>query len=462
MAVGGRGQLGHAALGAPPVPGGGTARAPVAGHALCRRCVRLVPGAPRRPQGAEALVRLRGFSPGTARRRRTSDATDHRRGGDVRAARARDPAHGYGQVALLPDSGAVALPQDRRADSGDLAAGGADGGSGGGAGGARHRLLRLGQRAADHARARRRAGPGAAGGCRDPARISRAAPGALAAPRPGPARDRRLGTGRGPLPVALGPRLPARLHLRGPLHPGAGQWRRPAAGAVSHRHRQTGRGGRHHPPLPRPTRDRTDRHQRRRGENQSDLRGHAHLRGREIRRHPPSADLAPAAGNVRGRHYLLRHAPAERGGGGVPATEGGGRGPFPRRPAAGDQEERAAALHRRGAAHHRRHQRLRHGHRQTRREAGGPRRHPGLAGELPPGGGPRRARPGRRALRAAVCRRRRRAAVQHVRALTPHEGGDPRHSAGAAQAGPEETPGGRGGGHHGRDPGRGRGSGVRA
>ena len=39
----------------------------------------------------------------------------------------------------------------------------------------------------------------------------------------GPAGDRMLGNGRGPLPVQVGARLPARLPLRGALHPGEGR-----------------------------------------------------------------------------------------------------------------------------------------------------------------------------------------------------------------------------------------------
>ena len=41
------------------------------------------------------------------------------------------------------------------------------------------------------------------------------------AQRTGAAGDRLLGHGRGPLPLQVGPRLPPRLLVRGPFHPGA-------------------------------------------------------------------------------------------------------------------------------------------------------------------------------------------------------------------------------------------------
>ena len=69
------------------------------------------------------------------------------------------------------------------------------------------------------------------------------------------------------------------------------------------------------------------------------------------------------------------------------------------------KKERAAALHRRRAARDRGHQCLRHGHRQAGRAAGASRRHPGVAGELPAGGRPRRTRPADGALCAALCDR---------------------------------------------------------
>ena len=262
MAVRGRRQLGHAALGAPPVPGGRTAGAAAARLGLLGPRLRLVPGPPRSAQGTQAMVRLRRLQARARGRRRMADAAHHRPGGHDGSARPRDPAHGHGEVAVLPDPGAVTLRQDRRADGGDLAPGGAHGGPGGGTGGARHQLLRGGHRVAVHARARRRVGPGPAGRRGNPPRLTGAASRTFATPRPPPARDRRLGTGRGPLPVALGTRLQARLPLRGAFHRGEGRRRRGAAGAVPHGHRQAGRGGRHHPPLPRPARHRAGGRQR--------------------------------------------------------------------------------------------------------------------------------------------------------------------------------------------------------
>ena len=92
MAVRGRRQLGHAALGAPPVPGGRTAGAAAAGLGLLGPGLRLVPGAPRSAQGTQAVVRLRRLPSRAGGRPGMADAAHHRRGGHDRSARARDPA----------------------------------------------------------------------------------------------------------------------------------------------------------------------------------------------------------------------------------------------------------------------------------------------------------------------------------------------------------------------------------
>ena len=222
LALGRGRRLGHAALGAPPVPGSGASGAPPPGHGLRRSRLRLVPGAPRCPQGDEALVRLRRFPAGTGGGRRAPHAAGHRRRGDGGHACARHPAHRHRQVALLPDPRDLPLRQDRRADGGDLAPGRADGGPGGGAGEAWDRVLRDRQRDALHARAVPGAGACAPRRRGHPPDRAGAAPQPLPAPGARPARDRRLGAGRGPLPLALGPRLPPRLPLREPLHPREG------------------------------------------------------------------------------------------------------------------------------------------------------------------------------------------------------------------------------------------------
>ena len=81
---------------------------------------------------------------------------------------------------------------------------------------------------------------------------------------------------------------------------------------------------------------------------------------------------------------------------------------------------------------------------------------PGVAGELPPGSGACRARPGSGALCAALHAGRRGAPVRDVGQVAAHTAGDSRRAAGAAQPGPEEAPGRRGGGHGRRNPRRGR------
>jgi ATP-dependent DNA helicase RecQ len=116
----------------------------------------------------------------------------------------------------------------------------------------------------------------------------------------------------------------------------------------------------------------------------------------------------------------------------------GGRG-LSRPPAAGNQEEHAKSIHRRRIARHRRHQRLRHGHRQTRRAPGRPRRHPRFAGKLPAGSRPGRARPGGGALRAALHRRRRRAPAQHVGQLPPVAARHPERAARPARFSARKT-----------------------
>ena len=332
------------------------------------------------------MVRLRGLPTDTARREHaTAHAAFHRRGRNGREARSGGPAHRYRQVAVLPDSGTVPLPQYRCPDRGHIAPGGADGGSGGGAGGSRHRRLRRHQRSAVTARAGERPRPGEARGRGHSHHLAGAAPQPVATPGARPARDRCLGAGRGTLPFQVGARLPSGLSLRGTLHPREGGGGTDSARVVPDRDREARRDGGHRVPFPGRARCRADDLRRRCPAHQPRLPGGADHRRGEVRPPPPDSDGGPAAGGSRRRHRLLRHAPADRRGGGVPAGEGRIGRPLPCRAAARDPEERAAAIHRRGAAGHCRHQRLRHGDRQAGRPARRPRRHPGVAGELSPG-----------------------------------------------------------------------------
>ena len=142
-----------------------------------------------------------------------------------------------------------------------------------------------------------------------------------------------------------------------------------------------------------------------------------------------------------GAIHLLRHPPAQRGGGPVPAGKGRGGGPFPRGTTARDQEARPGELHPGRPAGHSGHQRLRHGHRQTRRAAGGPRRHSGFPGELPAGGGQGRPGPEGRPVRAALRPGRRGAPVRDVGPLPVEPSGDPWRAAGPPKPRPEEATG---------------------
>ena len=85
-----------------------------------------------------------------------------------------------------------------------------------------------------------------------------------------------------------------------------------------------------------------------------------------------------------------------------------------------------------------RHQRFRHGNRQARHPAGHPRRHTGLAGELPAGG--RQGRTGRRQrpLRAALRLRRHRVAARAAGIEPPQQAGHRGHAEGAKALGRSE------------------------
>ena len=163
------------------------------------------------------------------------------------------------------------------------------------------------------------------------------------------------------------------------------------AGAVPDRDRQARReGGRPHP-LPRPARHRAPGLRRRRQPDQPGVRRGADDPGREARARPSGPDGRPAAGGTPGGAIV--YCATRRGSEDVAQflrDKERRRGPLPCRPVAGDQEDRPATVHQRRIAGDRRHQRLRHGHRQAGRAAGGPRRRSRLPGELLAGSGPRR------------------------------------------------------------------------
>ena len=175
-------------------------------------------------------------------------------------------------------------------------------------------------------------------------------------------------------------------------------------------------------------------------------RGADEQRGK-VRSYPPDPDNRFAYGWAGRGHRLLRHATACRRSRGVLAGKGSKGGPLSCGVAAGDQEERPGELHQWRSTGHSRHQRLWHGNRQAGRASGDPRRHPWFPGELPAGGGPRRAGPADSALRTALHPGRCGAAVRHVSPFSANAARNPWCPEGTMESGPEETLGRRGCGH---------------
>ena len=399
MAVRGRGQLGHATLGPTPVPRSRGVGAPASGHALHGCRLLLVPGTARRPQGTQALVRLRRFSPGARGRYGPPHAAGNRRSGHGRGKRPGHSPDGHRQVALLSNPRPLPVRQDRRTDRRHLAAGRPHGGPGDRPGETRDHVLRHDQRAALPPRAGRRARPGTPWGRQHPHRRAGATPQQNREPGTPTARGRRVGARRSALPLEVGTRLPARLPLRGPFH---SRTRRECAGAVPHGHGQTRREGGnrflfserfgHHPQSLR----------RRLPTDQSRFRCRADDERGKVFPYSSDSDGRPAAGDARRSDHLLCDTPQNRGSGGISLRQGRRRGQFPRRALAGNEEDRPAAFLRWRITGDRRDQRLRHGHRQTGRAHGDSCRHPRLPGKLPAGSGPRRPRPAAGALRAPL------------------------------------------------------------
>ena len=91
------------------------------------------------------------------------------------------------------------------------------------------------------------------------------------------------------------------------------------------------------------------------------------------------------------RHRLPRHPEAQRRSPRNSCEQRLEGRAFPRRSDAAGEKAHPGRIPGRATPGDLRHERLRHGHRQGRCSAGHPRRHAGLAGELPAGGRPRRA-----------------------------------------------------------------------
>ena len=117
--------------------------------------------------------------------------------------------------------------------------------TGGGARGPEHRLLRHRQRAAVHARASRCVGPGAAARRWHRHRLAGSGSQRITAPVVGTTGDRRVGAGRGPLPLQLGGTTSGPITVTGAASFVRRRERSRRAGVVPDRDRQAGREGRH-------------------------------------------------------------------------------------------------------------------------------------------------------------------------------------------------------------------------
>ena len=183
------------------------------------------------------MVRFPDLPRSASESRRREPAACHHRETPRPRARARDSSHRQRQVALLSAPGADALRGNRGAHRGDFSVGGVDGRPGCGDASPGHRLRHHDQRPHFHAGTRR-------GACPHPSRRRRYRAGRSGAISQSFVQEgdrgaphRRVGRGRGALPVEMGTRLPPRLSLRRALHR-----RAPRRGFRAHplpdRHRQ--------------------------------------------------------------------------------------------------------------------------------------------------------------------------------------------------------------------------------
>ena len=164
------------------------------------------------------MVRVFRFPPRAQGRRRAADAAIGRGSCHGRGARVGNPAHRQRQVRLLSDPGSLPIRQNGCPNGGHIASRRLDGRPGDWLGATGDRLLRDRQRASVHARTQGCLGPRAVGGRRYPARVTGAAPQPCPEAGHWTTTDRLLGIGRGPLPLPMGPRFPARLPLCGEVH----------------------------------------------------------------------------------------------------------------------------------------------------------------------------------------------------------------------------------------------------
>ena len=350
-------------------------------------------------------------------------------------ARAGNFAHGYGQILVLSDSRAVALRQNRRADGGDFALGGADGRPGDRPGGARDYFVRFSINGLlsmpERADALDRVRLGDVGILIVVAR-------AIAQPRlaqgAGTTRDRCLGAGRSALPVQMGTRLPAGLSLRRAFHQGkAGEGPVPpmlcltatakpdvVTDIVEYFGDKLGIELRYSTGAP----NRTNLGVRRRADHQLPRSLLTSIRSCWRIFHPDMPG---------GAIVYLRHADANGGDCGISAGKRNCRRLFSCGTEARDQERRSRRIYSRRPACHSRHQCLRHGHRQARCALGDPRRHSRFAGKLSAGGRARWTRSGGGTLCSALYAGGCRAAVWHVCPFAPDSTRDSGDSQGTAQ-----------------------------
>ena len=190
-------------LGPAPISQGPQYNPAPEGKSLHQRRLPVVHKAARPDSRAQTLVRLRGVPGGTGHARRYLHPAKSGDVGAGPAGPAGNPAHGRGQIPLLPATGTDQVRPDRRPDRGHIPAGSPDGGPGAqhaeNTHGLRKHQRHTGAPGADAEPERRPPGPGS-----HPAHIPRTAQKQECEQQPGNPKGGLMGHRRSPLPVPVG------------------------------------------------------------------------------------------------------------------------------------------------------------------------------------------------------------------------------------------------------------------